>query len=96
MKKRPTKTKFYKYMKAKYGKNFCDKDKLDAYEELLDVIQECSRSDENLSALVEITLLGKTDRLIYRNQMAVLGKEMTPLQLDMYISTIEYALEFVP
>ena len=93
--KRPTKMKFYRYMKDKYGKDFTDKDKISAFTTLIDVIQELNSSDENMAALVEITLLNKTDRLIYRNKLACLGTEMTPIQLDQYISIIEYALEYV-
>jgi len=92
--KRPTKMKFYRYMKEKYGKDFTDKDKISAFTTLIDVIQEC-KTDENMTALVELTLLTKTDRLIYRNKMACLGTEMTPTQLNQYISIVEYALEYV-
>ncbi len=93
--KRPTKMKFYKYMKDKYGKDFTDKDKIEAYDTLLELIGEMNESDNSMNAFVELTLLNKTDRLIYRNTMAVLGTELTPVQLDQYISTIEYALEYI-
>lgn len=93
--KRPTKMKFYKYMKDKYGKSFTDKDKVEAFDTLLELIGEMNESDNAMSTFIELTLLNKTDRLIYRNTMAVLGTELTPGQLDQYISTIEYALEYI-
>tara|TARA_B100000902_G_scaffold388366_1_gene433838 strand:+ start:1530 stop:1799 length:270 start_codon:yes stop_codon:yes gene_type:complete len=87
--------KFYKYMKDKYGKSFTDKDKVEAFDTLLELIGEMNESDNAMSTFIELTLLNKTDRLIYRNTMAVLGTELTPVQLDQYISTIEYALEYI-
>ena len=48
--KRPTKMKFYRYMKEKYGKDFTDKDKISAFTTLIDVIQEC-KTDENINQL---------------------------------------------
>tara|TARA_R100001463_G_scaffold40_11_gene193 strand:+ start:1226 stop:1477 length:252 start_codon:yes stop_codon:yes gene_type:complete len=82
-------------MKDKYGKSFTDKDKVEAFDTLLELIGEMNESDNAMSTFIELTLLNKTDRLIYRNTMAVLGTELTPVQLDQYISTIEYALEYI-
>lgn len=44
---------------------------------------------EELRDLVKMT---KPQRMRYRNAMASHGKELTPRQLDQYLSTIEYAL----
>ena len=93
--KRPTKMKFYKYMKDKYGKDFTDKDKIEAYDTLLELIGEMNESDNSMNAFVELTLLSKTDRLIYRNKMACAGIEMTPMQVDEYLATVEYGLEYI-
>ena len=92
MKKRPTKKSFYEYMSMKYDTKFRDQD---AYDVLLETIQEASKGDTNMMALAELTLMNKTDRLIYRNMMACAGVEMTPLQVDQHLSIIEFALEWV-
>ena len=39
--------------------------------------------------------MNKTDRLIYRNKMACAGIEMTPMQVDEYLATVEYGLEYI-
>ena len=92
MKKRPTKKAFFEYMSLKYDNKFKDQT---AYDVLLDIIQEASKSDAHMMALAELTLMNKTDRLIYRNRLACEGEELTPVQVDEYLATIEYGLEFV-
>ena len=37
----------------------------------------------------------RSDRLIYRNMMAVAGVELTPQQVDEYLATVEYGLEYI-
>ena len=93
MKKRPTKKSFYEYMSERF--NTKDYRNTEMYDTLLEVIADASSDDGRLMELAELTIMNKTDRLIYRNTMAVLGTELTPVQLDQYISTIEYALEYI-
>jgi len=90
--KRPTKKAFYDYMSDKYNAKY--KDAL-SYIVLLDTIQAADKSESSFMDLAELTLMNKTDRLIYRNKMACNGTEMTPLQVDQYLSIVEYALEYV-
>jgi len=93
---RPTKRAFYKYMEAKFGNEFKSQEvKNKFYDKLLDTIQEANKDDANLAALIELTMMNTTDRLIYRNTMACCGVEYTPKQVDLLISTIEYAIEYV-
>ena len=93
---RPTKRGFYKHMEDLYGEEFKKQEiRNQFYDKLLDTIQEANKDDQNLSALVELTLMGPTDKLIYRNTMACCGVEYTPIQVNILISTIEYALEYV-
>ena len=42
--------------------------------------------------LQQLVKMNKTQRLVYRHALAANGKELTPNQLDQYLSTIEYAL----
>lgn len=94
--KRPTKTAFYNHMKEKYGEDFKGHQlKNDLYMKLIDSMRDAEASDKNLMALAALTIMNKTDRAIFRNEMAERGKEMTPIQVCMYLSTIEYALEHV-
>ena len=90
--KRPTKKAFYEYMSLRFKTKYKDQE---GYLTLLDVIQEADKSDEAFMDLAELTLMNKTDRLIYRNAMAVTGIEMTPHQVDQYLAIVEYGLEYV-
>tara|TARA_B100001564_G_scaffold170668_1_gene143480 strand:- start:1907 stop:2194 length:288 start_codon:yes stop_codon:yes gene_type:complete len=93
--KRPTKKAFLEYMTEKYDDYNKSKNGRDDYLTLLDIIQRASKSDSTLMELADLTLMKKTDRLIYRNLMACGGVEMTPRQVDYYLSTIEYGLEYI-
>lgn len=91
MKKRPTKKSFYEYMSERFNRKYRDSE---GYDSLLEFIQEARDDETAFMNLAELTLMNKTDRLIYRNKMACAGVEMTPMQVDEYLATIEYALEF--
>lgn len=90
--KRPTKKAFYEYMSIRFNCTFKSNE---AYLTLLDVIQEADKSEESFMDLAELTLMNKTDRLIYRNRMACEGVEMTPMQVDQHLCIVEYGLEYV-
>ncbi len=92
--KRPTKKAFYEYMSMRFKCKFKDKDSR-CYDDLLEVIAEASRDDSRLMELAELTIMSKSDRLIYRNMMAVAGVELTPQQVDEYLATVEYGLEYI-
>lgn len=84
-----TKKDFFDYMSSIYGEKYND---ANAYKTLLEIIER-SNDDKFLVDMYELTIMNKRQRLIYRNQLAVNGKEFTPRQIDQYISLIEYALE---
>jgi len=90
--KRPTKKSFYEYMSKRFKIKYkCT----DGYNALLDVILAADKSQESFMDLAELTLMTKSDRLIYRNAMAEGGTEMTPKQVDQYLAIVEYGLEYV-
>jgi hypothetical protein len=91
MNKRPTKKSFYEYMSLRFNRKYRSSD---SYDVLLEIIAE-AKEESNFMDLAELTLMTKTDRLIYRNRLACEGEELTPTQVDEYLATIEYALEFV-
>lgn len=92
--KRPTKKSFYEYMSEKHNRKF---DKYDSplYDQLIEIISEASKSDQRMMDFAELTLMGKSDRLIYRHTQACKGIELTPIQVNEYLSTIEYGLEYI-
>ena len=77
--KKPTKKAFYEYMSLKMDTKYKEQE---GYEILLDVILTAESSESSFMDLVELTLMNKTDRLIYRNQQACAGTEMTPKQVE--------------
>lgn len=90
--KNPTKKAFYEHMSKKLNTKYKDED---GYIVLLDIIEVASSNDRIFMDLAELTLMNKTDRLIYRNELACDGKELTPLQVDEYLAIVEYALEYI-
>jgi len=92
-KPRPSKTKFYKYMSEKHGRKYRDEE---GYMLLIETMSKAAKDNESYMDLVELTLMNKTDRLIFRNNLAEQGKEYTPSQVNEYLSIIEYALEYTP
>lgn len=80
---------FFQYMSELYEEDYKDNDTYRTLKKILKVTNE-----EELDDLKDITQLnpGK-ERLAYRHSLAANGKELTPRQLDQYISMIEYALE---
>ena len=90
--KKPTKKAFYEYMSLKMDTKYKEQE---GYEILLDVILTAESSESSFMDLVELTLMNKTDRLIYRNQQACAGTEMTTKQVDEYLSIVEFGLEYV-
>jgi len=91
-KKRPTKKAFYEYMSLRHKRKYKDDE---GYMTLLDIVSRASRDDAVMLEMAELTLMTKADRMIYRNAMAIGGIEMTPTQVDEYISIIEYGLEYI-
>ena len=90
--KKPTKKAFYEYMSLRFNTKYKSND---GYIELLDVIMQANEDPEAFMDLAELTLMNKTDRLIYRNQLACQGKELTPIQGDEYLAIVEYGLEYI-
>tara|TARA_B100001769_G_C21610871_1_gene343073 strand:- start:109 stop:399 length:291 start_codon:yes stop_codon:yes gene_type:complete len=90
--KRPTKKDFYEYMSLRFN---CKYKNNHTYDTLLEIIAEASKDDGRMMELAELTLMTKTDRLIYRNKSACEGVELTPLQVDEYLATVEYGLEYI-
>lgn len=78
---------FFAHMSEVYEEDYKDDD---TYKTLRRIIK--LKDDEKLKELKNITNLNKKERLAYRHAMAANGKELTPRQVDQYITMIEYAL----
>ena len=89
---KPTKKAFYEHMSKRFNTKYKSEE---GYITLLDVIQAASNDDNVFMDLAELTLMSKTDRLIYRNTLACQGKELTPLQVNEYLAIVEYGLEYI-
>lgn len=82
-----TKRDFFQYMSYMYEEDYKDNDTYNTLKKIMKV-----KDKEQLKELSDlITMTGK-QRLAYRHALAANGKELTPLQVDQYISMIEYAL----
>lgn len=81
-----TKKEFTDYMTDVYG----EEDYSDLYKSFKTFAK--LTDNEQISELRNLVKMDKRKRLIYRHAMASHGKELTPTQLDQYLSTIEYAL----
>jgi hypothetical protein len=82
-----TKKEFIDYMTDMYGD---DSD----YSELYKSFKTFSRIKDiqQIRELKDLAKMDKRKRLLYRYALAANGKELTPSQVDQYMSTIEYAL----
>lgn len=86
----PTKKQFYDYMSSIYGKYRNP----NTYRTVVEIMK---RADdiEMLVELSELTEYDEAQRLKYRYGLAVNGKELTPTQVDQYITAVEYALNHI-
>jgi hypothetical protein len=78
---------FFTYMSELYEEDYQDSD---AYKTLKQVLR--IKDKTQLNELKGLLNMDKSKRLLYRHALASNGKELTPKQLDQYLSMIEYAL----
>ena len=86
----PSKKRFYEYMSSLYGK-YNNTDGYRTFKEIFNKADDIEMLDE----LFEMTGWNKQQRLHYRYALACMGKELTPIQVDQYISIIEYAMNHI-
>lgn len=83
------KREFFAYMSEIYDEDYRDDDTYRTLKKILKV-----KDEEKLQELKIITTYDRKQRLAYRYSLAANGKELTPTQVDQYISMIEYALSY--
>jgi hypothetical protein len=82
-----TKREFFDYMSEIYDEKYKNEESYRLFKSIT------AMNDKNkLNELHDITLMTKQQRLQYRYALAINGKELTPHQVDQYITTIDYAL----
>lgn len=81
------KREFFSYMSSLYDEEYTDDD---TYKTLKSIMR--TSDNKTIKELRELILMNKKERLIYREALASNGQELTPRQLDQYISMIEYAI----
>jgi hypothetical protein len=82
-----TKREFFDYMSQIYDEKYKNEEAYRLFKSIT------TMKDKNkLNELHDITLMTKHQRLQYRYALAINGKELTPHQVDQYITTIDYAL----
>ncbi len=75
-------------MSIKYEERYEDEDAYRVFKQIAKMTDE-----DQILEMKEITMFNKRERVAYRNSLAANGKELTPRQLEQYISTIQLALE---
>jgi len=81
------KREFFEYMSTLYDEDYKDDDTYKTMKSILKI------KDKNyINELKDLTTMTKRERLAYRHALAANGKELTPRQVDQYISMVDYAL----
>jgi hypothetical protein len=82
-----TKKEFFLYMSELYEEPYTDSEAYRAYKEIINCTDK-----SKLRELRPLPKMKTKERLAYRHDLAANGKELTPRQLDQYLSMIELAL----
>jgi hypothetical protein len=82
-----TKKEFFLYMSELYEETYTDSEAYRAYKEIINCTDK-----SKLRELRPLPKMKTKERLAYRHALAANGKELTPRQLDQYLSMIELAL----
>lgn len=83
-----SKREFFLYMSTLYEEDLKDEDSYRVFKQIVKMTDQ-----DQLLEMKEITMFTKRQKVAYRNALASNGKELTPRQVDQYISMIELALE---
>lgn len=86
-----SKREFFLYMSTVYEEKYDDEMSYKIFKQIVNMTDQ-----DQLLELKEITTFNKKQKVRYRNALAEQGKELTPRQLDQYISLVELALENRP
>lgn len=83
-----TKQEFFVHMSELFEEDYNDTEGYRTFKEISTL-----KNKSQLKEMRELTQMDKAKRLAYRHALAANGKELTPRQLDQYLTIIEYALD---
>lgn len=82
-----TKSEFFIEMSKLFEEDYDDSEGYKTYKEILTL-----KNKSQLKEMKNLIHMDHDKRLLYRHALAANGKELTPRQLDQYLTIIEYAL----
>lgn len=83
-----TKQEFFVHMSELFEEDYNDTEGYRTFKEISTL-----KNKSQLKEMRELTQMDRIKRLAYRHALAANGKELTPRQLDQYLTIIEYALD---
>lgn len=83
-----TKKEFFTHMSELFEEEYTDNEGYRTYKEILTL-----NNKSQIKEMKQLTMMDSRQRLAYRHALAANGKELTPRQLDQYLTIIEYALD---
>lgn len=81
---------FFTYMSSLYEEDYQNNDAYKTFKSLLKV-----KDHDQIRQLKSLTKMDHKQRLLYRHSMAANGKELTPTEVDQYLSIIKLALDHI-
>ena len=82
-----TKQEFFLRMSELFEEEYNDTEGYRTFKEISNL-----KNKSQIKEMRDLIQMDKATRLMYRHALAANGKELTPKQLDQYLSIIEYAL----
>jgi hypothetical protein len=82
-----TKKEFFAHMSDMLGEKYRYSQAYDIYKEVYTTTDK-----QVLSQMYDLTQMNDNERKLYRNALACQGIEMTPIQVDHFLLSIDYAL----
>jgi hypothetical protein len=85
-----TKQEFFLHMSEIFEEDYKDTEGYRTFKEISNL-----KNKTQIKEMRDLTKMDQPTRLIYRHALAANGKELTPRQLDQYLSIIQYALDCI-
>jgi hypothetical protein len=82
-----TKKEFFTHMSELYDEDYNNQELYKTFKSIVKV-----KDKDQIRELQELIGMDTKRRLLYRHALATNGKELTPRQVDQYISAIEFAI----
>lgn len=87
------KKELYDYISNKHKMKYSDPKGYDEFKAALTLLK-LGRQDD-IDDMHDLVDMNNKERLLYRYRLSTEGTELTPKQVDIHISIIEYALKYV-